>query len=72
MQPKPGVPERVRAQLDELTIIAVRRLEVLERPWTTPGEVDVTIVAEGDASWRTLSGEEKYEPRIVLTGEVDP
>ena len=45
---KPDTPgAEIRAQLDGLAIVAFRRLTALERP----GEVDVVVVARGEAYW---------------------
>jgi hypothetical protein len=60
------------AQLDNWTIVATRRLEVLERP----GETTVRIVARGGAVWRPVGpGAEartRRAPELVLVGELTP
>jgi hypothetical protein len=57
------------SQLDNWTVVALRRLEVLERP----GETAVRIVARGDAVWRPMDGDESRTRRgqeLVLEGEL--
>ena len=55
----------IRVHLDQLTIMAERRIVVLERP----GWVPVTIEATGDCFYkRTDSGEEQRGPSLRLVG----
>ena len=57
----------VRCKLDNLTILAERRVVVLERP----GYVPVTITAHGDVFWRdSATGEESRTASLTLTGEA--
>ena len=59
--------EPVRCHLDNLTIIAERRVVVLERP----GAVPVTVTASGDVFWRdATTGEESRTASLTLTGEA--
>ncbi len=64
---KPGVATEIRAYLDKWEIAATRRLEVLERP----GEVDVRIVARGDALFHPI-GERPPErgSELSFTGSL--
>jgi len=54
-------PAPIRCQLDRVTIVAERQLLVLERP----GDVSVTVVAEGDAFFKR-AGEETEQRGAVL------
>jgi hypothetical protein len=55
----------IRCQLDRLTILAERELLVLERP----GEVPVSITAEGDAFYKlTGAAEEQRGARLTIVG----
>lgn len=56
----------IRAQLDQLRIVAERRLVVLERP----GPVDVLIEARGDVYHRDPQGREVRSPSLRLVGPV--
>ena len=57
----------VRCKLDNLTILAERRVVVLERP----GAVPVTVTAHGDVFWRdATTGEESRSATLTLTGEA--
>ena len=60
-----GGPE-IRANLDNLAIVALRSLRVLERP----GDVPVTVRARGDAYWqRTKDGSEQRSDVLELVGQ---
>jgi len=55
----------IRCNLDNLNIVAERRLTVLERP----GEVPVRVLASGDAYWkRTNSDNERRGEQLELIG----
>jgi len=64
---KPGVAEReVRAQLDGWTIVAIRKLHVLQRP----GDAPVVVRAVGDAKLLPVDGgAEERGPLLVYRGE---
>jgi hypothetical protein len=58
-------PAPIRCQLDNVTIVAMRKLVVLERPALVP----VSIVAEGEAFFkRTDSEEEQRGPVLRIVG----
>jgi hypothetical protein len=63
-----GVPNgEIRAQLDNLAITCLHRLEVLERP----GDVPIVVVATGDAYYQeTTSKMEKRGPSLRFEGTV--
>ena len=63
----PGlVGVEIRAQLDALEIVALRRLVVLQRP----GEVAVTVRASGDVWYRRVDGsDEQRAETLELSGE---
>lgn len=63
---EPGAPIEVRAQLDQLQIVAERRIVVLERP----GPVDVVVEARGDAYHRDAAGAEQRAPSLRLVGRL--
>jgi hypothetical protein len=55
----------IRAQLDNLTIAATKRLRILERP----GEVPITIEARGEAVWtNTKTKAERRGDFLTLVG----
>jgi hypothetical protein len=56
----------IKAQLDRLAIVATRRLSVLERP----GQVDVVVVASGEAYWAGGEGNEKRGERLRFDGKI--
>ena len=59
----------IRAWLDGLEIVALESLTALERP----GEVELFVLAEGDAFWReTGSGRERRGQRLRLEAEGAP
>jgi len=58
---RPGaVGTEIRCQLDNWQIAAIDHLIVLQRP----GEVPVTLVADGEAFWSAEGGGERREPRL--------
>ena len=61
-----AVGAEIRAQLDQLTIVATRRLVVLERP----AAVDVTVVAQGDAYWASRDEDEKRGESLRFHGKI--
>lgn len=63
-----GFPEaEIRAQIDNLSIVALKRLTVLERV----AHVDVTVHAAGDAYWKeTQSKVERRGPVVTLVGPI--
>lgn len=64
-RPEAGV--ELRAYLDALELVVLEALVVVERP----GDLDVSVVAEGDVYWReTASGREQRAARLVLEGGV--
>lgn len=56
----------VRGQLDAWQLTALVEVVVLERP----GDVPVTVVAEGNVVWRDRDGAELRDNRLVWTGEI--
>ena len=68
IQRKPEVHGvEIKAQLDRLTIVALQRLTMLERPGTPPVVVD----AKGDVFWQELETKsEKRGPSIRLEGKI--
>lgn len=56
----------IRAQLDQLAIVATHRLSVLERP----GPVDVVVLANGDAYWARGPETEKRGDSLRLEGII--
>jgi len=56
----------LRGQLDAWQITALVEVVVLERP----GDVPVTVIAQGNVVWRDRDGAERRQDRIVWTGEV--
>jgi hypothetical protein len=57
----------IKAQLDEMSLVATRRMSVLERP----GPVDVVIQARGRVYWRDLSTkQEKRSEAMSFTGKI--
>ncbi|MFN0008465.1 MAG: hypothetical protein ACKVXR_11210 [Planctomycetota bacterium] len=66
---KPELEEggaQIRAQLDQLAIVATHRLHVLERP----GPVDVVVVARGDAYWARGQETEQRGETLRLEGKI--
>ena len=61
-----AVGAEIRAQLDQLAIVATRRLTVLERP----GPVDVVVLASGDAYWARGKEPEKRGDSLRLDGKI--
>lgn len=62
----PNAGIEMRAYLDGLELVAVRRLVLLERP----GDVDVVVQGTGDAYWReTASGREQRGDVLRFVGE---
>ena len=59
------VGREVRAQLDAWTIVAMKRMRVLQRP----GDVPVTVQATGSALLRPVEGEELRRPTITVRGQ---
>ena len=57
--------DEVRAQLDAWTIVAMKRMRVLQRP----GDVPVTVQATGSALLRPVEGEELRRPTITVRGQ---
>ncbi len=56
----------IRAQLDALQIVALRRLRVLSRP----GDVPVRVRASGEVWWQLADGsDEKRAPSLELVGQ---
>lgn len=57
----------IRAQLDGVEIVALKRLRALERP----GDVPVRLEANGEVLWRPLQGEEpeRRAARIEIVGD---
>ncbi|MAF65088.1 MAG: hypothetical protein CMJ84_05435 [Planctomycetes bacterium] len=63
-----GVQTEIRAWLDDLEIVALRSLTALERP----GEVDVSVLARGDAFWKSVAdGRERRGGVLRLSGELE-
>jgi hypothetical protein len=57
----------IKAQLDNLSIVATRRLSVLERP----GNVDVVVQARGEAFWKDLgTKQEKRSEAMRFQGTI--
>ncbi len=56
----------VRGQLDAWQLTALMEVVVLERP----GDVPVTVIAEGDVVWRDRDGGERRQNRLVWIGEI--
>ena len=65
---RPGVDRaEIRAQLDGLKIVALRRLVVLQRP----GSVPVRVRAVGSAFWSKADGsEQRRDDALELRGEL--
>jgi hypothetical protein len=65
---KPNTTDsEIHAQLDNLTLVATRRLSVLERP----GPVDLVVDARGQTVWHDLqTKQEKRAETIRLTGKI--
>lgn len=61
-----AIGAEIKAQLDRLAIVATRRLSVLERP----GEVDVVVIASGEAYWAGGEGNEKRGERLRFDGKI--
>ena len=62
----PGEFRELRMQLDGWSIVALRRIELLERPV----EVPVTVVATGDVTFtRVDTGERRNGARLEFRGE---
>ena len=61
------LPIEVRAQLDQLTIAAMRKIVVLERP----GPVDVVVEARGDVVYVDPTGRERREAVVRLVGKLE-
>ena len=66
---KPGVADaEVRAQLDNLAIVATTEIVIVERP----GPVDVTVTAMGDAFFQEKDGaQEQRGASLQIVGRVD-
>ena len=65
----PRRPQEINAHLDGLQIVALRRLEVLQRP----GEVPVRVRATGKAFWSTSDGaQEKRGESLEFLGRRGP
>ncbi len=58
----------VRGQLDAWQFTAIEEVVVFERP----GDVPVTLIAEGHVVWRDRDGAQRREDRIVFTGTLGP
>jgi hypothetical protein len=56
----------IRAQLDQLSIVATQRLSVLERP----GPVDVLVIATGEAYWARGKEPEKRGEILRFEGKI--
>jgi len=56
----------IRAQLDQLAIVATHRLSVLERP----GPVDVLVIARGDAYWAQGKEKERRGDILRIEGKI--
>lgn len=61
-----GAFGEIRAQLDQLQIVALRRIVVLERP----GPVDVVVEARGDVFHQDPRGEVRRGPSLRLAGPL--
>jgi hypothetical protein len=61
-----GAHVEVRAQLDQLQIVALRSIVVLERP----GPVDVVVDARGDVFHQAPGGEVRRSPSLRLEGPL--
>lgn len=57
----------IRAQLDGLQIMALKRIRILQRP----GDVDITVVAQGEAYWKQATGAEQRGDRLSFVGQVE-
>jgi hypothetical protein len=69
VMPKEGMQlAEIRCQLDAWTIVALRRLIVLQRP----GEAPVRIVASGDVALMPVGGAETRSPRLEFRGDRAP
>ena len=68
IRPKEGIHGvEIKAQLDRLTIVALERLTVLERP----GAKVVVVDAKGEVFWQDLeSKSEKRGPALRLEGQI--
>ena len=56
----------IRAYLDACELVALGKLIILERP----GEVEVVVLATGDAYWRdSTTGAERRGPTLTFRGE---
>ena len=66
---KEGIgPVEIQAQLDNLTIVALKKLVVLERP----GPVDLVVLAAGDAYYNDKStAEEQRSDSLRFVGQID-
>jgi hypothetical protein len=66
---KEGIgPVEIQAQLDNLTIVALKKLVVLERP----GPVDLVVLAAGDAYFNDKStAEEQRADSLRFVGQID-
>lgn len=66
---KPDVPlAEIHAFLDQLEIVAMKRITVLERP----GPVDVVVVATGDVYFRDIAAKtERRETSLRIEGKVE-
>ena len=66
-QVKGGRHGEIRAQLDQVVIVATRKLSVLERP----GEVPVVVFAAGDVYYKELStGQELRQASLTIEGRI--
>lgn len=65
---KPDVgPAEIQGKLDNLTLVALKRLVVLERP----GPVDVVVLAAGDAYWNDrTTKEEQRGDTLRFVGKI--
>lgn len=60
-------PAEIRAFLDQLEIVAMKRVTVLERP----GPVDVVVIATGDVYLRDLTAKtERRESSLRIEGKI--
>lgn len=58
----------IRAQLDGLQVMALKQIRILQRP----GDVDITVVAKGDAYWKqAATGAEQRGDRLSFVGRVE-
>ncbi|MFN9784999.1 MAG: hypothetical protein ACK57N_00340 [Planctomycetia bacterium] len=66
-QVKGGRNGEIRAQLDQVVVVATRKLSILERP----GEVPVVVHAAGDVYYKELStGQELRQAALTIEGRI--